>query len=194
MAITDRYGLPVTTPSTVAAARFQDGSAIGFAGGRDREQQRAVFLERLAPAYGDDWWFQSALAFTYHEVDRFEESRLLSERSLEQYPRNANASHNLAHIYFETLDNDGGAAFLGDWLATYDPRASLHCHLAWHLAMFELHRGRYARAQEIFERDILNAANPRLAMIDGAALLWRLCLHRPPDPPRAGRPPPPLSA
>src|SRR5205807_657278 len=114
MAITDRYGLPVTTPSAVAAARFQDGmdrllsrdallvnqagSAIGFAGGRDREQQRAVFLERLAPAYGDDWWFQSALAFTYHEVDRFEESRRLSERSLEQYPRNANASHNLAHI------------------------------------------------------------------------------------------------
>src|SRR5260370_210278 len=105
---------------------------------------------------------------------RLEEPRRLSERSLAQSPGNANASHNLAHISFETLDNDGGAAFLGDWLATYDPRASFHCHLAWHLAMFELHRGRYARAQEIFERDILNAANPRLAMIDGAALLWRV--------------------
>ena len=51
----------------------QAGSAIGFAGGRDREQYRLDFLERLAPAYGDDWWFQSALAFTDHEVDRFEE-------------------------------------------------------------------------------------------------------------------------
>jgi len=163
----------------------QASSAIGFAGGRDREQQRVAFLEPLASAYGDDWWFQSALAFTYHEVDRFEESRRLSERSLEQYPRNANASHNLAHIYFETLDNDGGAAFLGDWLATYDPRASFHCHLAWHLAMFELHRGRYARAQEIFQRDILNAANPRLAMIDGAALLWRFRLDGQPDAPLA---------
>src|SRR3989442_9099334 len=170
----------------------QAGSAIGFAGGRDREQQRAVFLERLAPAYGDDWWFQSALAFTYHEVDRFEESRRLSERSLEQYPRNANASHNLAHIYFETLDNDGGAAFLGDWLATYDPRASFHCHLAWHLAMFELHRGRYARAHAIFERDILNAVNPRLAMIDGSALLWRGRRDAgAPAPPAAGPPPRP---
>ena len=39
--------------------------------------------------------------------------------------------------------------------------------------MFELHRGRHARALEIFERDILGAVNPRLAMIDGAALLWR---------------------
>jgi tetratricopeptide (TPR) repeat protein len=154
----------------------QASSAIGFAGARDREARRMAFLERLAPAYGDDWWFQSALAFTYHEVDRFEESRRLSERSLRQYPGNANASHNLAHISFETLDTDGGAEFLTQWLTTYDRRASFHCHLAWHLAMFELHRGRYARALEIFERDILDGVNPRLGMIDGAALLWRFRL------------------
>jgi len=154
----------------------QAGSAIGFSGRSDREQWRLTFIERLAPAYGDDWWFQSALAFTYHEVDRFEESRRLSERSLAQYPGNANASHNLTHIHFETLDTDGGAAFLERWLAGYDRRASFHCHLAWHLAMFELHRGRYARAIEIFERDIVGAVNPRLAMIDGSALLWRFAL------------------
>jgi len=161
----------------------QAGSAIGFAGARDREQRRVAFLERLAPAYGDDWWFQSALAFTYHEVDRFEESRRLSERSLAQYPGNANASHNLAHIHFELLDNDGGAAFLEGWLAKYDARASFRCHLAWHLAMFELHRGRYARALAIFERDILGAVNPRLAMIDGSALLWRFRLDGQPASP-----------
>lgn len=161
----------------------QASSAIGFAGARDREERRMAFLERLAPAYGDDWWFQSALAFTYHEVDRFEESRRLSERSLRQYPANANASHNLAHISFETLDTDGGAEFLEQWLATYDPRAPFHCHLAWHLAMFELHRGRYARALQIFERDIVGAVNPRLAMIDGAALLWRFRLDGQADAP-----------
>jgi len=159
----------------------QASSAIGFAGARDREQQRVDFLERLVPAYGDDWWFQSALAFTYHEVDRFEESRRLSERSLEQFPGNANASHNLAHIHLELLDNDGGAAFLESWLAKYDARASFHCHLAWHLAMFELHRGRYEQAAGIFERDILGAVNPRLAMIDGSALMWRFRLDGQPD-------------
>jgi len=154
----------------------QASSAIGFAGASDREARRMAFLERLAPAYGDDWWFQSALAFTYHEVDRFEESRRLSERSLQQYPGNANASHNLAHISFETLDTDAGAEFLDAWLQTYDRRSSFHCHLAWHQAMFELHRGGYARALEVFERDIVGAVNPRLAMIDGSALLWRLRL------------------
>ncbi len=140
-------------------------------------------MERLAPAYGDDWWFQSALAFAYHEVDRFAESRRLSERSLQQYPANANAVHNLAHITFETLDTEAGAAFLEEWLRGYDRRASFHCHLAWHMAMFELHRGRHARALEIFERDILGSVNPRSAMTDGTALLWRFRLDGKPEGP-----------
>jgi tetratricopeptide (TPR) repeat protein len=161
------------------------GSTLGFSGARDREQRRVDFIERLAPAYGDDWWFASALAFTYMEVSRFAECARLSERSLAQYPRNANASHNLAHVYFETVQNDAGAKFLEAWLATYDARASFHCHLAWHLAMFELHRGNWQRAREIFERDLAAAMNPRLAMIDGSALLWRLRLDGVPEPPGA---------
>src|SRR5262245_31617588 len=132
----------------------QASSSIGFGGRADREEFRQAFLERLASAYGDDWWFQSALAFTYHETGRLEDSRRLSERSLEQYPANANASHNIAHICFETVDNDGGVAFLEDWLAGYDRHAPFHCHLAWHLALFELHRDRPERALEIHERDI----------------------------------------
>ncbi len=154
----------------------QASSAIALAGRIDREEHRVAFLERLAPAYGDDWWFQSALAFTYHEVDRFDESRRLSEASLRQYPRNASAAHNLAHIAFETLDIDAGSAFLDEWMAGYDRRATFHCHLAWHQAMFSLHEGRYAQALEIFDRDILRSVNPRSAMTDGTALLWRVRL------------------
>jgi tetratricopeptide (TPR) repeat protein len=154
----------------------QASGAIALAGGSDREEHRVAFLERLAPAYGDDWWFQSALAFTYHEVDRFEESRRLSRASLDQYPRNAGAAHNLAHIAFETLDIEAGAAFLDDWMTGYDRRAHFHCHLAWHQAMFALHEGRHAQALALFERDILPASNPRSTMTDGTALLWRVRL------------------
>src|SRR5688572_27266045 len=57
----------------------QASSTIGFSGRGDREQARADFIERLAPDYGDDWWYQSALAFTYHEVGRYAESQRLSE-------------------------------------------------------------------------------------------------------------------
>jgi tetratricopeptide (TPR) repeat protein len=160
----------------------QASNAIALTGRRDREPHRVAFLERLAPAYGEDWWFQSALAFTYHEVDRFEESRRLSEASLRQYPRNAHAAHNLAHVAFETLDIDAGAWFLDEWMAGYDRSAIFHCHLAWHQAMFALHEGRHARALAIFTRDIVGAGNRRAAMTDGTALLWRLRLDGVPAP------------
>jgi tetratricopeptide (TPR) repeat protein len=155
----------------------QASSAIGFSGAADREAARRDFVESLAPAYGDDWWYQSALGFTYHEVGRFEESRRLSERSLAQCPGNANASHNIAHVCFETGEIDEGAAFLAEWLAGYDRRAPFHCHLAWHQALFDLERGHPDRALEIYERDILGASSPRHTLMDGAALLWRFGLY-----------------
>jgi len=155
----------------------QAGSTIGLGGRADREALRVGFIEGLAPAYGDDWWYQSALGFTYHEVGRYEESRRLSERSLAQYQGNANASHNIAHVCYETVDNEGGIAMLSDWLGGYDRRAPFHCHLAWHVALFELQCGRPERALTIYERDIAPSSNPRLAMIDGSALLWRFGLY-----------------
>jgi len=155
----------------------QAGSTIGLGGRADREALRVGFVEALADAYGDDWWYQSALGFTYHEVGRYTESRRLSERSLAQYQGNANASHNIAHVCYETVDNEGGIALLSDWLGGYDRRAPFHCHLAWHLALFELQCGRPERALAIYESDIAPSSNPRLAMIDGSALLWRFGLY-----------------
>ncbi|PYN86380.1 MAG: hypothetical protein DMD87_18250 [Candidatus Rokuibacteriota bacterium] len=155
----------------------QAGSTIGLGGRADREALRVGFVEALAPAYGDDWWCLSALGFAYHEVGRYDESRRLSERSLAQYQGNANASHNLAHVCYETVDNEGGITMLSDWLGGYDRRAPFHCHLAWHLALFELQCGRPDRALAIYERDIAPSSNPRLAMIDGSAVLWRFGLY-----------------
>jgi tetratricopeptide (TPR) repeat protein len=155
----------------------QAASTIGLSGREDRERYRVAFVERLASDYGDDWWFQSALGFGYHEVGRYAESRRLSELSLRQYPGNANASHNIAHVCYETVDNAGGIAMLSAWLQGYDRLAPFHCHLAWHLALFELQSGRPGEALTIYERDIAGAVNPRLAMIDGTALLWRFGLY-----------------
>ena len=155
----------------------QAGSTIGLGGRADREALRVSFVEALAGAYGADWWYQSALGFTYHEIGRYDESRRLSERSLAQYRGNANASHNIAHVCYETVDNEGGIAMLSAWLDDYDRRAPFHCHLAWHLALFELQCGRPERSLAIYERDIAPSSNPRLAMIDGSALLWRFGLY-----------------
>src|SRR5262249_37942903 len=147
----------------------QASSSIGFGGRVDREEFRLAFLERLAPSFGEDWWFDSALGFVYHEVGRFDESHRLSTRSLEHYPGNANASHNIAHVCFETLEHEAGVSFLSRWLEGYDARAPFRCHLAWHLALFELHRGDAGRALEVYAREIEPSSNERLAVMDGTA-------------------------
>src|SRR5438445_13401986 len=63
----------------------QTSSAIGLGGRSARAQCRAPFLERLAPAYGDDWWFHTARGFACHEVGAPEESRRTSERTRRQF-------------------------------------------------------------------------------------------------------------
>ena len=151
---------------------------ISFSGRPDRTEERFALLEPLAPAYGDDWWFLSAHAFALHELDRFEESRRLSERSLALYPRNAGASHNVAHVQYETDDHAGGVDFLGGWLTGYDQRAPYHCHLSWHLALFELAAGHYGRVMELYERAISPAVvQSRLGFLDASSLLWRWQLY-----------------
>jgi tetratricopeptide (TPR) repeat protein len=156
----------------------QAGSLIAGSGRLERREERRALHAGLAGAYGDDWWFLGAHGFACHEVDRFEESRRYSERSLALRPGNANASHNLAHVFYETSDEAGGTHFLGGWLGGYDRRGPYHCHLSWHLALFELSSGHCRRALERYERDISPAvAQARTTLEDAASLLWRFQIY-----------------
>jgi tetratricopeptide (TPR) repeat protein len=138
-----------------------------------REESRAM-LDGLAPAYGEDWWFLGSLAFAHHETESYEQSRRFSERSLALYPRNGNAAHSRAHVFFETTDHAAGARFLGPWLEAYDRAAPFMCHLSWHLALFELANGHEQRVMELYEQAISPAvAQQRTTLEDAASLLWR---------------------
>ncbi|MGI8549664.1 MAG: hypothetical protein ACR2PL_02540, partial [Dehalococcoidia bacterium] len=157
---------------------YQAGGLISAGGGPNRLQERMLLHKNLESDYGEDWWFLSAYGFAHHELDLFAESRRLSQRSLELCPHNAAATHNLSHVFYETNDHTDGAAFLNGWLAGYDRRGGYHCHLSWHLALFELAGGHYRRAMELYERDITPAVTQlRLTMFDASSLLWRYQLY-----------------
>ncbi len=156
---------------------FQANMLLMYSGQQDRRQQTLALLESVQSHYGEDWWFMGMLSFVYHELDRFEESRRFSERSLDFYPRNANAAHNLAHVFYETVDHTSGLDFLNKWLTDYERQAPFHCHLSWHIAMFEMAAGRYGRAMELFEEGIRGNAMSRSALPDAASLLWRCQLY-----------------
>jgi hypothetical protein len=151
-------------------------SLTGFSGRPDRNELLLGILDELAPAYGDDWWFLNVHGFACTEAGDRARGRRLVERALILHPRNAHAAHALAHVFYEEGDSEGGAAFVDGWLPGYERAAQLHCHLSWHLALFELARGNMERAAKIYDDSIrpgvsLSAALGTLA--DAASFLWR---------------------
>jgi tetratricopeptide (TPR) repeat protein len=149
---------------------------IGFSGRRDRNEVQLDLLEGLAVSYGEDWWFLNAHGFACTEAGQRKRGRRLVERALHLNPRNGHAAHGLAHVCYEGNASDEGAAFLRPWLADYDKASQLHCHLSWHLALFELALGRSEIAWTLYDENIRPAnsyGSPLITLADSVSLLWR---------------------
>lgn len=149
---------------------------IGFSGRQERNEEMLALLEGLVPAYGDDWWFLGAHGFARTEALGWQAGAPLLERALALAPRNAHAAHAWAHVLYERGDDAGGAGFVMRWLPEYPRAAPLHCHISWHLALFELGCGRPASALALFESSIRPGQSqgaPFSTVVDSASLLWR---------------------
>ncbi len=153
---------------------------LGFSGRLDHHEAQLALLQELAPSWGEDWWFLGYLGWAYIETGAVEIGTRLVERSLAENPRNAHAAHQRVHGFFESGDAAGGSAFLEAWLPDYDRAGQLHCHLSWHLALFELARGNSDRARAIYLDSIrppVAQCAPMLSLADSASFLWRWRLY-----------------
>ncbi|HXA22640.1 MAG TPA: tetratricopeptide repeat protein, partial [Acetobacteraceae bacterium] len=116
----------------------------GLIGGSGRAGQKRTLLDlldRLAPSYGDDWWFTAHHGMAFSENGQHDAARPKIERSLAQNPANPWAAHARAHLCYEEGDPDAARAFLASWLTTYPRNAPLYSHLSWHLALGHLEAG-----------------------------------------------------
>jgi hypothetical protein len=153
---------------------------LGFSGRRDHHEAQLALLDELAPHWGDDWWFLGYLGWARIETGAVAAGTRMVERSLALYPRNAHGAHQRVHGYFEAGDAVGGADFVKHWLEGYERAGHLHCHLSWHLALFELARGNSERAKAIYLDSIrpsVAQSAPMLSLADSASFLWRWRLY-----------------
>ena len=136
-------------------------------------------LKPLRNEYGEDWAFLGQYAFAHHETGYFDDALKYAERSLEIRPDNANASHSVAHVFFEVGDVDGGSDFLGDWLDGYDRRGPFNVHLSWHQALFQLATGRPQNAVSLYEDHIRPSVLQKNqgSLADSASLSWRMKIY-----------------
>lgn len=152
-----------------------------YNGGVEKRERMLEQFDRLAPAFGEDWWFLSWHAFANHEMDQLDRAEALAARSLALRRSNGQAAHTQSHVFFERRDAPGGANWLGSWLEEYPHRAGFHRHLTWHQALFLLANGRPAEALSLHEDAIRpgadEAGDAMGAVADAASLLWRCRLH-----------------
>ncbi len=149
---------------------------IGFSGRAGREAELLALLEPLAKAYGEDWWFLSALAFAQVEVGDIERAHATIERALALHPRNANGAHIRAHVYYEAGERAAGLAYLEDWWKDYPRQSLLHCHISWHIALWQMALGRTADAWAFYRAHLspgVSTGPPLNTLSDGASFLLR---------------------
>ncbi len=149
-----------------------------YSGGENRQQLQFELLDGFARDYDDDWWFPGQYGFALGECGHYGKAVEAAQRSLALNPKNLWAAHTLAHVHADTKDDEAGAAFLGPWLGDFDPRAPMFGHTSWHLALFELGRGRHARAMEIYRTAVRPAVcKHRSTLNNSASFLWRCMVY-----------------
>lgn len=158
------------------------GTALGafgmlaFSGRPDHDAVRLGLSERLADAYGDDWWFLGYLGWAHVEAGSLAAGERHVERSLQLKPDNANAIHAFAHLAYEQQRAGESIARLDALTADYDGKALLHNHLRWHAALGALATGRADAALVAYDRYLAPdvATAPLItALSDAVSLLWR---------------------
>lgn len=159
----------------LATAAFTNG-LIGSSGRAGQKRALLDLLDRLAPSYGDDWWFTAHHGMALSENGQRDAARPKIERSLSQNPTNPWAAHARAHLCYEEGDANAACAFLASWLSTYPRSGSLYSHLNWHLALGHLEAGDAAAAfrlfREAFAPDV-HSGPPRGKVTDAVSFLWR---------------------
>jgi Flp pilus assembly protein TadD len=149
---------------------------IGSSGRSGQKRALLELLDRLAPSYGDDWWFTAHHGMALSENGQRDAARPKIDRSLAQNPRNPWASHARAHLCYEEGDPEAARTFLTSWLTTYPRDGLLYSHLSWHLALGDLEACDAAAALRLFREALapdVHSGPPRGKVTDAVSFLWR---------------------
>ncbi len=149
---------------------------IGSSGEPRQKQTLLALLDRLAPHYGDDWWFTAHHAMAQSENGQHAAAEASITRSLAQNPRNGWGAHARGHLSYETGAPLEAIGFLADWISEYPADGLLYSHLNWHLALAHLELGAADQAMRLYHQTFalpVHCGAARSKITDGASFLWR---------------------
>jgi tetratricopeptide (TPR) repeat protein len=149
---------------------------IGFSGRKGREQELRDLMEELAPHCGEAPWFLAQLAFAQVETGDIELARKAIERAMQLDPLSGHGAHVKAHVHYEAGEKEQGLQYLQQWLPGYAREGLLHCHISWHVALWQMELGDHDAAMQTYLKGVHPGGSwgpPINVLTDGAAFLWR---------------------
>ena len=160
----------------VVGTAANPNGVIGGSGRIGQKRQIAVLMDRIAPHYGDDYWFLSYHAMALSEDGQLAAARPKIERSVAMNQKNAHGAHGFVHVCYESGEPETARAYLAPWLSAYPRVGFFYGHLSWHLSLCELQLGDWAQALQRYRDAIFldrHSGGPQQKMSDGVAFLWR---------------------
>ena len=94
----------------------------GFSGRLEHEEERYQLLGSLAPAWGEDWWFDTVLGFAACETGRLDEAWTRLDRSLARHPLNGARGALQNPRLYERGDADTALSLLEAFMPGLDKR------------------------------------------------------------------------
>jgi tetratricopeptide (TPR) repeat protein len=136
--------------------------------------------ERVMPAWDRDNPLASFVlglyAFGLEETGDLKRAEDFGRQALARNPRDAWATHALAHVMETANRHEEGVAFLKSTRAEWAHAHFMAHHNGWHLALFLIEQGRFDEVLADYDRFTAPklADDATLDRIDAASLLWRL--------------------
>jgi tetratricopeptide (TPR) repeat protein len=142
---------------------------------RDRVAQVLPTWDASTPGYG---YVLGMYAFGLEETALYSRAEDIGRRALDINRRDAWSVHAVTHV----MEMQGRLRDGIDWLSAREGDWSVNngfaFHNWWHLALFHLEAGNFARVLELYDQRIrASASEVPLEMIDATSLLWRLELR-----------------
>ena len=136
--------------------------------------------ERVLPAWGRDnplaGFVLGLYAFGLEETGDLKRAEDFGREALARNPRDAWATHALAHVMETANRHEEGVAFLESTRSNWAHAHFMAHHNGWHLALFLIEQGRFDEVLADYDRFTAPklADDATLDRIDAASLLWRL--------------------
>ncbi len=124
-------------------------------------------------------WLLGMHAFGLEECGDYAAAESTGRMAVALQPRDAWATHAVAHVLEMQGKHIEGAAWLMDQEAEWSQGDILAVHNWWHLALFHLEEGDIDAVLGIYDRAIApgRPGKPAIELVDASAMLWRLWLR-----------------